>query len=329
MKEIFKSLKAAGDREGGVELASGDGLVRRCHPILAVYVADYPEQCLVTCTRYMHCPICYVEPSDLGEYGDYRKRKQHETLRHLDEARTMSRTEANQLLKRTGNTDTFKPFFEDLPFTDINNSITPDILHQLYQGVIKHLTQWLTRLVGPNELDLRLSRLPPNNALRVFKSGISTFSRLSGNEHRQIAKQILGCIIDSVPSEATRAARALLDFLYIAQAEVQTERTLEKLEDALEEFHKFKYIFLDTNAREGTFVLHVSETVIRTSAHSIFHTKLKTLTSLNYMVRYITDPRFVSLGPPTTTTRRTRSDFTSTWQRMRTKLPTERTSSPR
>ncbi|KAG9006231.1 hypothetical protein FRB90_009982 [Tulasnella sp. 427] len=178
-----------------------------------VYVADYPEQCLVTYTRYMHCPICHVEPNDFGKDGESRRRRQRETVQKLDEAR--------------------------------------DASTRPYQGVTKHLTQWLTRLVDPNELDLRLPRLPPNHALRTFNSGISGFSRLSGNEHRQIAKQLLGCIVDFAPSEAIRASRALLDFLYIAQAEAQIEKSLEKLEDALEEFYKHKNIVLETTAREA------------------------------------------------------------------------------
>jgi hypothetical protein len=34
--------------EGGVPMMSGDGVWRRCHPIYAVFVGDYPEQALVT-----------------------------------------------------------------------------------------------------------------------------------------------------------------------------------------------------------------------------------------------------------------------------------------
>lgn len=78
MKQIFKTLESAG--KDGVELESGDGKLRRCHPIFAVYVADYPEQCLVTCTRYTHCPLCRVSPGQLGEYGDSDKRSQKELI---------------------------------------------------------------------------------------------------------------------------------------------------------------------------------------------------------------------------------------------------------
>ncbi|KZT55856.1 hypothetical protein CALCODRAFT_417254, partial [Calocera cornea HHB12733] len=42
-------------REGMV-LMSSDGVSRLCFPVLAGWIADYPEQCLVTCTQYLRCP---------------------------------------------------------------------------------------------------------------------------------------------------------------------------------------------------------------------------------------------------------------------------------
>jgi len=37
----------------GVAMVGGDGVWRRCHPIFACFVGDYPEQALATCT-YCH-----------------------------------------------------------------------------------------------------------------------------------------------------------------------------------------------------------------------------------------------------------------------------------
>ncbi|KAJ3737911.1 hypothetical protein FB446DRAFT_602123, partial [Lentinula raphanica] len=59
MAMVLESLKLAGDPAGpGVQMVGGDGAVRRVYPLLATYVCDYPEQCLVTCTKYGTCPKC-------------------------------------------------------------------------------------------------------------------------------------------------------------------------------------------------------------------------------------------------------------------------------
>ncbi|KAJ3979296.1 hypothetical protein F5890DRAFT_1421568, partial [Lentinula detonsa] len=50
MAVVLQSLKAAGNpKRGGVEMV---GAVRRVYPVLTAYIADYPEQCLVICTKY-------------------------------------------------------------------------------------------------------------------------------------------------------------------------------------------------------------------------------------------------------------------------------------
>ncbi|THU75446.1 hypothetical protein K435DRAFT_880805 [Dendrothele bispora CBS 962.96] len=59
------------------------------------------------------------------------------------------------------------PFWENLPYTNIFASITPDILHQMYQGVMKHLIAWLTEICGADEIDARVRRLPPNHTIRI------------------------------------------------------------------------------------------------------------------------------------------------------------------
>ncbi|KAG2035964.1 hypothetical protein BDR03DRAFT_834033, partial [Suillus americanus] len=49
-----------------------------------------------------------------------------------------------------------RPFWDGFPLCDIHLSITPDILHQLYQGVVKHLIHWYSSLMSERELDDRI-----------------------------------------------------------------------------------------------------------------------------------------------------------------------------
>jgi hypothetical protein len=55
----------------------------------------------------------------------------------------------------------FLPFWHGFPHYDIHHSITPDVLHQLYQGVFKHMLEWLGGLMSEEELDACIRSLPP------------------------------------------------------------------------------------------------------------------------------------------------------------------------
>ena len=54
MRHILRPLEMAGVE--GVQMKSSDGLVHQCHPILAVYAGNHPEQCLISCTKITECP---------------------------------------------------------------------------------------------------------------------------------------------------------------------------------------------------------------------------------------------------------------------------------
>ncbi|KAJ7624091.1 hypothetical protein DFH06DRAFT_1446337 [Mycena polygramma] len=147
------------------------------------------------------------------------------------------------------------PFWENLPYTNIFTSITSDILHQLYQGMIKHLISWVKEAYGEAELDARCRRLPPNHSIRVFMKGISKLNRVTGKEHDQISRFLLGIIIDLPlpgglsPARLVRCVRAVLDFTAIAQHPLHSTETLEHLANAAERFHENKSIFVDLGVR--------------------------------------------------------------------------------
>ncbi|KAG2362202.1 hypothetical protein BDR07DRAFT_1451275 [Suillus spraguei] len=122
--------------------------------------------------------------------------------------------ECPKYLPECGIKPIFKPFWLDLLHTNIFQSITPDMLHQLYQGIIKHLIEWIKEAYSSAKIDAHCHQLPPNHNICLFLKGISSLSRVSGMEHNQICCFLL-------------------------------DQTLALLDDALTHFHDNKDIFLD------------------------------------------------------------------------------------
>ena len=76
MESLLKPLKNVG--ENGMEMTCADGWVRRVYTILAAYVADFPEQCLVACCLESRCPRCLVLHNKHGSpmWSDPRVQKE-------------------------------------------------------------------------------------------------------------------------------------------------------------------------------------------------------------------------------------------------------------
>ena len=256
MHEILQPLENAGKK--GVPMKSGDGYIRRCHPILAVYAADHPEQCRVACTKISECPKGMVAANSLGENARCYIRDAGDIIEALEafDPEKEPRGYA-EMCKGAGIKPTIYPFWQFLPYTNIYQSITPDVLHQLHQGVMKHLISWLQETFGAHELDTRARYLPLNHNVRHFSKGISNFSRISGKEHAEICKIILGIIVGlPLPNRLSSArllsaTRSLLDFLYLAQLPSHNDETLDRMTVALDNFHANKSIFVDLNIRSN------------------------------------------------------------------------------
>ncbi|KAG6905232.1 hypothetical protein DXG01_004078 [Tephrocybe rancida] len=150
MEAILEPLINAG--KNGVIMTCADGMERRVYPILAAYVADYPEQCLVVGCQENSCPTCTMDPKQRGD-------PVHSVLRDPDKTLTILAQQAcgddppkfaKQCLWP------INPFWRDLPHCNIFQSITPNLLHQLHKGVFKdHTVSWASKAVpgGTDEVD--------------------------------------------------------------------------------------------------------------------------------------------------------------------------------
>ncbi|KAJ7812442.1 hypothetical protein B0H14DRAFT_3752478 [Mycena olivaceomarginata] len=252
MSYILAPLKTAGI--SGIPMTSGDGVTRRGHPIYATFVGDYPEQCLVTAVKTGECPTCEVPRDELGEESGFALRDLESILDALDTL-DQGPTIYAQACAHAGIKPVYHPFWGGLPYTNIFTSISPDVLHQLYQGIVKHLISWLKSCCGEAELDARCRRLPPNHNIRMFMNGISNLSRVTGKEHDEISRFLLGIIVEiRLPDNLSSnrllgAVRGILDFVYLAQYPMHTTETLGHMGNALDRFHANKSIFVDLGVR--------------------------------------------------------------------------------
>lgn len=251
MRLILEPLIRAGTE--GVEVTGGDGSVRMVFPILASYVADYPEQCLITCSKYGTCPKCQCPSDKLEDEKTRPPRTPQLTMSIIQDAWSthQSSTSAEAAcMTEDVNGAVKEPFWAGLPFADIHMSITPDVLHQLYQGVFKHIVSWCEDLLSPEELDSRFRCLPPGSGIRHFKNGISVLSQISGKERKDMAKVLLACLVGKVSKSTLLVFRSLLDFIYLAQYPTHDDDTLQYMADALKTFHSHKNVLIRLGIRE-------------------------------------------------------------------------------
>ena len=268
MQRLLAPISAVG--ETGIEMMGGNGIWRRCHPILAIFVGDYPEQVLVTCTYNGYCPKCTIPHDQLGEYKGFPLQNLDEALKVYQLADNADTHVFHAACHETGLKPIYHPFWDSLPLSNIYSSITLDILHQLLQGVMKHLISWLTHpnTFGVAEINVRCQSLLPNHHIKQFPQGITNLSRISGGEHKDMCRILIGLIINlplpggQVPSHVIRSACALLDFLYITQFPSQTMDTLHHLDESLMLFHQNKSIFANLGVRAHFNVPKL---------HSLFH----------------------------------------------------------
>jgi len=120
--------------------------------------------------------------------------------------------------------------------------------------------------------------VPPNHQIVLFPRGFTSFSCVSGKEHKNICQLLLGLIVDLQPADGSspacviKAACGLLDFLYLAQLPSQTTDTIVRLDRLLATFHENKDVFMDLGVRRHFNVPKIHSLLHYSSSICLFGT---------------------------------------------------------
>ncbi|KAI9444348.1 hypothetical protein F5148DRAFT_1278274 [Russula earlei] len=238
----------------GTKLICVDGVIHRIFPILAAYVGDHPEQCLVAGCKENRCPICTMPAKSQGDGFLFPLRSQLHTEQVLH---LKANGHHPPEFSEWGLRKVFSPFWAGMPHTDIFMCISPDILHQLFLGVFCHLLEWCTQLMGAKRLDECFEALPVYSGLKHFKHGVSNMLKWTGWEYCNMSWSLLSVISGSVDPQVVLIARALLDFITYAGYRRHMTKTLLCIEQALEVFHSHKHVLIDLGVRKHFNILKV------------------------------------------------------------------------
>ncbi|KAF7350106.1 hypothetical protein MVEN_01312700 [Mycena venus] len=146
------------------------------------------------------------------------------------------------------------PFWADFPHCDIFSSMTPDLLHELHNGVFgDHIAKWLTQAITSKDgkVDHRFRTMTPHPSLCHFTKGISLTSQWTGNERKHMEKVFLGILAQATDPTVQCAVVAILDFIYYAHFETHCDESLAQLDASWVTFHDNKSIFLKLKIRKN------------------------------------------------------------------------------
>ena len=255
-----------------------DGYYRQCYPIIAGFMTDYEEQVLITgIKKAQHCSVCTVPPHE------------RENLTKQWDDRTHELTQQQIYRQRqTGLAKTDDTWVHDVenfawkhPYVNIHKAMMIDVLHQLLKGITMYLITWVKSLTsdilpavrkrkrqdrtinessGSIQLDERFRCVPPFTGLKRF-SRFSEVKQWTGVEQRAIIRQLIPVLAPllsvKVPG-AMHCARAIVDFILLAQYKTHDDETLRYLEQALYRIDRTKAVFkrfrpIDKATDEGHF----------------------------------------------------------------------------
>jgi hypothetical protein len=248
-----------------------DGHIRNCYPIISNIIADYEEQALITGIKSgRQCPICQVQPNQRQNISVISAPRTHEQMQARIEK------QGREAIERTDPewVHATENFAWSHHYVNIYESMSVDVLHQLHKGIVMDLINWVVELINgtPNPtrprnlterkrstipsatlLDDRFRSVPQYTGLKHFKD-FSHVRQWTGNQQKAILRVFLPVItpllLRSRP-DALAYARAVADFVTMAQYSTYDEETVRYMKHALSIIDMTKGVFHEQRVKDA------------------------------------------------------------------------------
>ncbi|KIJ57496.1 hypothetical protein HYDPIDRAFT_48255, partial [Hydnomerulius pinastri MD-312] len=170
---ITKNLKVA-QRDGAV-MSDPMGDLRVIHTPLVAWIADYPEQLLITCISSKNSPISTATAAQFGDPFPHPPRTRQQTLQTIFEACASCDpcdiTAFHKVCQQKRLNGVVEPFWANWGDACPSLFLTPDALHQWHKFYFDHCLKWVINIMTGPELDRRLSVLQPRTGTRHWANG--------------------------------------------------------------------------------------------------------------------------------------------------------------
>ncbi|KAH9011301.1 hypothetical protein EDB84DRAFT_1590710 [Lactarius hengduanensis] len=240
----------------GCFVADPHGRLRWSFPLLATWIADLPEQHLISAVAKSTSPQSLAVTKQFGDTQCHPSHHGQVTIKLIQDL--TSRVDPWNLgtfqdnAKELGLNGVHLPFWRDWYLADPSYFLVPEILHTCHKFFFDHPLQWCINAVGTFELDSRFQSLHPRVGFHHFGNGVARVQQMTGHEHCDIQCSIIAVIAGAVPPHFLHAIRALIDFIYQVQSAFLTDSAISSFVDSLQEFHDEKAAITAAGARVGS-----------------------------------------------------------------------------
>ena len=179
----------------GAVMDCADGKTRLCFPILSAWIADHAEHTILNGISTKSCPQCEVPATELGQ--DPRNIYEPHNYAHYAqktwEYKQTQDTHIADYFHQIG-MKIYRNVFSRLYRVNPADLYKPDLLHNIYLGLFKHMMKWIEGFLKKHKRHLAFNAiwkaLPPYPGFNVPKKAYREVTQWQGMEMRNLGRCI-------------------------------------------------------------------------------------------------------------------------------------------